>query len=621
MLKDQAHKIQVSVDLDSEGIQDLSFVDIQSDNKKYTISQSSSYSVIQNSTTEKNETKLFAGILKEDNKLSETSIIDEISFINNDISEKVGAYSPVTNGRCVKDNVDRLLSDEEASTENETTDLISKSEICLTGSTAPRRSTKKSSNIQKELDSLLQITSEDHSIQDKVISKYFELSYEHIRQNRYKLAIVNLIKGIKVYNETDKQSILINKSNFYEKLAFCYYKERKFSESLRIIQEFWTLHLQTEGMQFPVLLHLHSGKALRKLGKYGEALVELAKAYNLQNNNPKQEDRPKTAYTLIEMSKAHRNLGTFDQAEALLNESYSILRHYSSNTHHLIAVILQELANMYIEQFEYQKAKEKLCEALDLHIAKHGTYSLHTARCYCSIAVLSLRLNDSSKAMEEYKKAMTILFNLEEKDHLLLARVKNGIGDVLNSQKDYQKALQKYETSLAIKRRVYNQNHPDIGTSLCMIAEVYCKMSRYEDCSKYLQEAENHFVQYFGEKHKVMININHLYGNLYSKQGRDHEALLKYQKELNLIQEFYGENYPELASTYYSLGELYEKLQDYENAKRYYMKILRRRTKVRVNSDGEKITKAEMKIRELSEIHRKEELSFDCIEKVIETDV
>jgi len=602
-------KTAEDISLDDDSKSEYSLLDQKADKKDHSPTHSSSYSVIQDSQSQKPDLcSSETIIIKEKDKTPQASFVDEVSFAESATSVRSKASTVTQHQEAIK-TLEKALPSTNLNTTEDLTKLISKSDLCILKAEIPKRDDTAVQRIQGQIDALYQAN------QGELMRRFYELSTEHIRQNNYQLAITALTKiteGCKHSGMAD----LIDMNSVYERLALCYYKKRNFAKSAEIVTDCWIPHLEAHEIQPTVAVHLSLGKTLRKLAKYGEAIAELVKAYHLQNDLPdKKESKMKVALILLEMSKVYRNIGQLAQAEDHLKQCQEALKQYNHKTEHLMAIVLQELANVCIEQFKYQEAYAKLHEALEIYIATHGLYSLHTARCYCSIAVLSFGLKDFAKAHQEYQKTMTILDQLDEKDNLLLARALSGIGDVHNNNRDYQKALSKYEQSLAIKKKVYKQSHPEIGAGLCKIAELYCRSAEYNKCLQYLQEAQSVYTRHFGAEHRSMININHLFGHLYSKQGKYREAVIRHQKELSLVTKLYGNGYPELVSIYRSIALAYDRMEEYEDAKRYYQKIVDARETNKDFKVNDKAEKSEARIRELNQMQKSEQSFVKIVEE------
>ena len=102
----------------------------------------------------------------------------------------------------------------------------------------------------------------------------------------------------------------------------------------------------------------------------------------------------------------------------------------------------------------------------------------------------------------------------------------------------YNRALEYYQQSLAIKRQVYDESHPDVANSY--------------------------------------INI----GSIYSAQGDYARALEYYQQDVVIVKQVYGESHPDVAGTYNDIGYVYYAQGDYDHALEYYKKSLAIRKQV-----------------------------------------
>lgn len=113
-----------------------------------------------------------------------------------------------------------------------------------------------------------------------------------------------------------------------------------------------------------------------------------------------------------------------------------------------------------------------------------------------------------------------------------------------------------YQNSLRIFRKIYGDNHPDIGTCCSNIGGVYGDLGDYFKALDMLQKGLNILLENFGENHpKVASNYSHI-GSLYTKQGDYTKALEMYQKFMSINSKVYGEPHP-FTTNYNRIGEIY----------------------------------------------------------------
>lgn len=228
------------------------------------------------------------------------------------------------------------------------------------------------------------------------------------------------------------------------------------------------------------------------------------------------------------------------------------------------------------EIFSYTEKKQLLKNALSfeeklIESTTRGELHLKMAGAY-------FNLEQFDSAIMEYTRAIEIF---EPKDSLLIADTyffrgqgKDYIGDMIGSMKDYQTALNIYESlgdeeyvgyvygGMAIlfsKYEIFNEaekirniliakdeaekNNTNLAIQLYNQAEDYSKQSRFEDQLKYLQRA-NSFTPFEVRNYYVEAMIKLALSNYYGEQGLV-ELQSKYFREAEAL----AKNNPEIETT------------------------------------------------------------------------
>ena len=87
------------------------------------------------------------------------------------------------------------------------------------------------------------------------------------------------------------------------------------------------------------------------------------------------------------------------------------------------------------------------------------------AKSYLGIGNVYDSQGQYERALEYYQKALEIDIKVSGQDHLDVAKSYNNIGLVYNTQGKYEEALEYYQKSLDIKIRVVGGDHPDVASS------------------------------------------------------------------------------------------------------------------------------------------------------------
>ena len=135
---------------------------------------------------------------------------------------------------------------------------------------------------------------------------------------------------------------------------------------------------------------------------------------------------------------------------------------------------------------------------------------------------------------------------------------------------DTQTALQYYQTSLAIREKLFGKSHPDCAASLANIGNAYQNMGKYADAIDYLLRGAEIDKKFFGEKSQFYGEDMHNIGNSYYGL-RDYDNAEKYYCEAAKIKAItVGNDSYDYATTIVMLANLYGDLGQNETAMKYY---------------------------------------------------
>ena len=135
-------------------------------------------------------------------------------------------------------------------------------------------------------------------------------------------------------------------------------------------------------------------------------------------------------------------------------------------------------------------------------------------------------------------------------------------------QGEYDKAIECYQTALAITEKILGKDHPNTYIDLSNIGKVYVHMEKYDKALEYYQKA---LAQRLKEPHKGKYpdGTAYLYddiGNAYSNLGENEKALENYQKALAIREKDFDPNHPIMAMSYNDIAWTYCLLGRYAEA-------------------------------------------------------
>lgn len=260
---------------------------------------------------------------------------------------------------------------------------------------------------------------------------------------------------------------------------------------------------------------------------------------------------------LLDLSKLyihHHKDTAFHYIELALEEAERI------NSKKSIAKIKDISGYYYFLAERYDDAKKILHEAeayFDSVDSKAGLIS-----CYDKLALIYLRMHNSTKSFEYYTKELKLAEELGDKR--AKANAINNIAIFYYNEKKYDKALEQYEIALEINTEDLNEK--GIALALNNIAEIYKLKAYYEKAFEYYFEAKE-----IMERNEFKHELGYCLGNIGETYIyiNDFESALTFTLEAKSIFTQISDTYG-LAEIYNNLGEIYDNKQNYSKAVFYY---------------------------------------------------
>ncbi|MCK4827623.1 tetratricopeptide repeat protein [bacterium] len=183
-------------------------------------------------------------------------------------------------------------------------------------------------------------------------------------------------------------------------------------------------------------------------------------------------------------------------------------------------------------------------------------------------------LNQYERALEYYKKSLAIRLRVFGEQHPDVAESYTGVGEVYSIKGEYEKALEYYKKGLAITLKLYGEEHPDVAASYNNIGNVYSNKGEYEKALEYLEKSLAIGLKVYGEEHPRTARSYSLIGHVYWKEGEYDNALEYFKKSLAINLKLFGEESPGVARFYIHLGNVYYDKSEYDKALEHYQKSL-----------------------------------------------
>uniref|UniRef100_A0A832AUJ3 beta-lactamase n=1 Tax=Desulfurella acetivorans TaxID=33002 RepID=A0A832AUJ3_DESAE len=220
--------------------------------------------------------------------------------------------------------------------------------------------------------------------------------------------------------------------------------------------------------------HVCLGEAYTNLGYFGLSIKEFQIAEKLTS------DKGSLAIIYSYLGIDHDNLG--DSNTALLNYNKELQIAKELNDIEEESLALNNIANIYLEQGNYDKSLEYLNKSLQL-TSKPTTI----ATIYNNIATIYLYKNDNNKAVEYYKKALE--FNQEAGNYRGAAHVMLNLGTAYTNLQDFSEAERYLRQGLEMVQKISDKYWEAVAYE--SLGQIYLAQNKKALASEYFTRAYN----------------------------------------------------------------------------------------------------------------------------------
>ena len=287
----------------------------------------------------------------------------------------------------------------------------------------------------------------------------------------------------------------------------------------------------------PVQLHNQAVNSQR-LGRFADAESQFREALHAweQITTPEPVE---TAVTLNDLGNLLRVQGRFLEAERLLRRAVALEERAEQPVQLDLAYTLNSLGALYCNRNQPTSAIPLLKRGLAIREQTLGSEHPLVASSLSNLADALLLLDKTVEAETLYRRALKILDATAE--HPTLAALTNyklaemyshkrraRAGNLLEAEAFYRQSLTAWD-------RAPERNHPQVGLSLCGLAEIYLTQQRYAEAEPLLKQALEIQEQALGSTHPQVARVLLDYASVLRKQHLRREAASMEERAKNII--------------------------------------------------------------------------------------
>jgi tetratricopeptide (TPR) repeat protein len=259
----------------------------------------------------------------------------------------------------------------------------------------------------------------------------------------------------------------------------------------------------------------------------------------------------------------------------MYEEMLQILEIKLGSDHLVVATALNNLAGLYFEIGNYDKALPLYQRAFDIREKALGPKCPIFGSTLNRFGLLYHYMGECEKALPLYQRALDIFENVLGPQHPIVATTLNNIAGVYLDIKDYKKALPLYYRALNIQEKESDpQRSPDIAITLNNIGLLLHYMKKYDGALMFYQTAlEIHEKNLTPKYPEVVMTLNNL-ALIHESMGDYEKSLPFYQRALDIHESMLSSPDQHFARTLNNLAGLYESMGEHKKALPHYKRAL-----------------------------------------------
>ncbi len=361
--------------------------------------------------------------------------------------------------------------------------------------------------------------------------------------------------------------------------------------------------------------YLQFGRSIQRLAHIHFSCGDLEGAFEvLKENNlkiAKKGDRqhPIIGSNLCFIGRLHMSNGNFEKAIHYGNQGLEMIRATASKTDLIYLDKLEQVAYIYYEMGQYEKAIELYEErnkhyqrqygagskfpmgmailyrdmgqyekALPIyqdrlqHVGKlRGIESQSYGRVLFQIGQLYTQMGQYKKALDLLKTASEIIGKSTGINSGWYGRTQNALGEVYRNTGEYEKALEAFQIAYNNYVLDYYKEHPDCSVYLSQLAEMHGLMGQLDQAFPLIEEALSIVENSMGNGHPEYAAGLSTKANLYQSQGAFEAASLALEQALKIAKQSLGDLHPDYGLYSNSLANNYEVLGNIDKAYENYL--------------------------------------------------
>jgi serine/threonine-protein kinase len=324
--------------------------------------------------------------------------------------------------------------------------------------------------------------------------------------------------------------------------------------------------------QLQATLQTLLGDMYRKLGSYEQAepLLEQALATRTQVLG---DSHPEVAASLHALGRLHTDTGSFDRAESLFKQALAGQRAALGDGAE-VAQTLVSMAGLYVAEGKLEEAEPLYRQALQILEEKPGGSDQEIARGLTGLSSLYWSQGRYDEAEPLLLRALQIHESAATRNSREMAIVLSDLGQLYARKSQFDKGERLLRDGHATLEEVLGDDHPSTAMSLMALARLLAEQNRYDEAERLLRQALTTLQNAYDNNHPVVGECLNELALLSWSRGSFDEAEIFLRQALAIGERTLGPGHPDIAAGSNSLGALYVSQGRFADAEEVFRRAL-----------------------------------------------
>ena len=249
--------------------------------------------------------------------------------------------------------------------------------------------------------------------------------------------------------------------------------------------------------------------------------------------------------SLLQVGEVEQSLGHLGVAERTYLEALELARGLPQPRPQLIAILQNNLADVYADLERFAEAKALLQQSLELKISILGANHLEVGVGHSNLADLLREMGELDASENQSKRALDVLTPLASEHPLALAAALNNAAQLYQKQGQWDQAEQALARAQQLRIRALPANHPDLALGWNNLGMLALSRGDFKTARESLQKAHTQTQQIYGTQHHLTARQVANLARLATDQGQLQDAIQGLEQAQEILDARLGPEHPD----------------------------------------------------------------------------